>query len=182
MNPTVERSNYDSLLLEIIGKVIRRVSYFEIDCGEPSFEKSDHHSLDYGLQFDISAEESYYMIWDSQNIQFDLKFAKGQLMDELNPEAVINCYDVSKSLAWMDQIGQKIVNVQSHWRHLQHLHEGRRIYYPQDIEFTFENGQIVTVSALEIAPDGRIGVLADHISVFFNSETAQKYGARCDNN
>ncbi len=178
MNLETEIAKYESLPSQLIGKKIEKVSYFEIDYGKPTFELSDHHSLDYGLQLETDRGETYYMIWDSQYFQHDLKFEKGTLNQELNPDSQINCYDVSQSKYWIDRIGQKLNHIKSYWSYVMTDEEPDKKYYPQDIELTFDNGLNVIVSAIEVMPNGQIRGIADHISVFFDSETAIKYGAK----
>lgn len=178
MNLENEIAKYESLLSQLIGKRIKKVSYFEIDYGEPTFELSDHHSLDYGLQLETDNGENYYMIWDSQYFQYDLKFKKGTLNQELNPDSKISCHDVSQSQYWSDRVGQKLNNIKSYWSYVMTGEKPDKKYYPQDIELSFDNGLNVIVSAIEIRPDGQINGMADHISVFFDSEAAIKYGAK----
>ena len=178
MNLDTEIANYESLTSHLIGKAIKKVSYFEIDYGEPTFEQSDHHSLDYGLQLETDNGEAYYMIWDSQYFQYDLKFKRGTLRQELNPDAKISCHDVSESNYWSDRVGQKLKSIRSYWSYVMTDGKPNKKYYPQDIELTFENGLSVVVSAIEIRQDGQVSGMADHISVFFDSETAKKYGAK----
>ncbi len=178
MNLNTEIEKYKTLLCELIGKAIKEVNYFEIDYGEPTFELLDHHSLDYGLQLETDDGETYYMIWDSQYFQYDLKFKKGKIKKELNPESKIKCHNVSKSDYWANRIGQKIQDVKSYWNYVTTYGKLKKTYFPQDIEINFENGLDVIVSATEIRPDGQASGMADHISVFFDSKTAVKYGAK----
>lgn len=178
MNLETEIAKYESLPSELIGRTIKKVSYFEIDYGEPAFDLSDHHSLDYGLQLEIDSGESYYIIWDSQYVQYDLKFKKGTLEQELAPVANIKCHDVSKSKYWSDRVGQELNNIKSYWSYVITEGKSAREYYPQDIELSFDNGLNVIVSAVEVRSDGQVIGMADHVSVFFDSETAIKYGAK----
>jgi hypothetical protein len=178
MNLETEIAKYETLPSELIGRTIKKVSYFEIDYGEPMFELSDHHSLDYGLQLETDNGETYYMIWDSQYFQYDLKFKKGTLNQELNTDSKINCHDVSLSKYWSDRIGQKLNNIKSYWSYVMTDGKSDKKYYPQDIELIFDNGLNVIVSAIEVRPDGQVSGMADHISVFFDSETAKKYGVK----
>jgi len=178
MNLENEIAKYERLPSQLIGKRIKKVSYFEIDCGEPTFELSDHHSIDYGLQLETYNGETYYMIWDSQYVQYDLKFKKGTLNQELKPDSTISYHDVSKSQYWSDRIAQKLINIKSYWSSIMTGDKADKKYYPQDIELSFDNGLNVIVSAIEVRLDGQVNGMADHISIFFDSETAIKYGAK----
>lgn len=178
MKLETEIAEYESLPSQMIGKTIKKVSYFEIDYGEPTFELDDHHSLDYGLQLETDNGETYYMIWDSQYFQHDLKFKKGTLRQELSPDSKISCHDVSKSKYWSDRIGQKLNSIKSYWSYVMSDGKPDKKYYPQDIELSFNNGLNVIISAIEVKPDGQVCGMADHISVFFDSETAIMYGAK----
>lgn len=178
MNLKNEIAKYETMLCELLGKTIKKVNYFEIDYGEPTFEMQDHHSLDYGLQLETNDAETYYMIWDSQYFQYDLKFKKGTITEEFNPESKIKSHDVSQSEYWTDRIGEKIRVVKSYWSYVTTSGKHNKTYYPQDIEIIFENELGLIVSAIEIRPDEQISGVTDHVSVFFDSETAKKYGAK----
>lgn len=182
MNLSEEIAKYEIKPSELIGKPIKKVKYFEIDYGEPAFELSDHHSLDFGLQLETEEGDSYYIIWDSQFFQFDLKFKKGELRSEFVPQSKIACHQVSYSSYWKERIGQKIKSIKSYWSYVKSAGSPEKQYYPQDLELSFENGLNVIISAIAIMPDGQVHGMADHISVFFDSETAIKYGAKHSTN
>lgn len=180
MNLKEEITAYEVLPTELIGKAIQIVNYYEINYGddEAAFELENHHSLDYGLQIETSDKQHYYFIWDSQKIQYDLKFKKGRLIEELNPQSNFKSHDVSGLTHWIDRIGINIEMVKSYWSYVQTVGKHAKRYYPQDLELTFTNGLNVTISALEIRTDGFVNSMADHISVFFDSATAKKYRAQ----
>jgi hypothetical protein len=178
MNLSQEITKYEIPPSELIGKALKKVSYFEIDYGEPAFELSDHHSLDFGLQLETEEGDTYYLIWDSQFSPYDLKFKKGELRSELDPQSKIACHQVSHSSYWKERIGHKIKSIKSYWSYVKSSGSPDNRHYPQDLELSFDNGLNVIISAIEITPDGQFHGMADHISVFFDSETAMKYGAK----
>ena len=81
-----EIEKYEQLPKELIGQSIVKVEYIELPFAEEESYKHEHyHSLDYGVQILTNENNYYYFIWDSQKTQFDLKFSKGHLVNELNP-------------------------------------------------------------------------------------------------
>lgn len=166
---------YEMLPSELVGNIIQKVTYYEIGSEKDKhFNLDDHHSLDFGLQLDTLSGESYYLIWDKIRVSHDLKFSKGKITQDLHIGESIGQYDVSLESPWKELIGLKIMEVKSYWQVFGLVDE---IVYPQDIQIVFENGESVVISALEIQPNGEVYSLADHISVFFDIETAKKYGA-----
>jgi len=178
MKIKTEKEEYEKDALELIGHSISKVTYFEIDYNEPGFLSNDHHSLDYGLQFDLSNGKSFYMIWDSQKVQYDLKLKSGQLTNELNPDSNTAAHDVSSLQEWAERINQKITSIESYWSFVRSSALGQKTWYPQDLEIKFDNGLNTIISAIEVTSEGQIYAMADHISIFFDTETASKYGAK----
>ncbi|CAM1357812.1 hypothetical protein [Tenacibaculum xiamenense] len=177
MSLNAEKTKYDNELSVLINKSICEVSYFEINYGEPNYDLGDHHSLDYGIQIEDHNGDTYYMVWDSQYYQFDLKFKRGHIINEFSSEPQIQKHIVSKSIYWINRINQKIKSIESYWSYVSHGNF-KKTYYPQDIEISFENELNVIISALEIRSDGTVNSMADHVSLFFDSETALRYGAK----
>ena len=64
--------------------------------------------------------DTYYMIWDSQGYQFDLKFKRGHIMNEFSSEPQIQKHIVSKSIYWSNRINQKIKRIESYWNSVSH--------------------------------------------------------------
>lgn len=178
MNINTKIARYNVLPNELIGKTIKEVTYYEIDYGAPCFEFEDHHSVDFGLQLITNTGTTYYIIWGAQYIQYDLKFEKGSITKEMHKEATIKCYNVSQLKHWKKRIGVPIQNIKSYWSYITTTKKGEKTYYPQDLEISFKNGLNVIISALEIKENEEVSSMANHISVFFNTETAIKYGAK----
>lgn len=153
--------SYEYLPKKLIGEEIRKVSYFELDYGVASYDCGYYDSLDFGLQFDMTSGNSYYMIWDKQYIEFDLKFSIGHLKGELKVEKNIICHDATATNRWVGLVGCEIKQVKSYWDFEVHS----RVHFPIALEFFFANQFSLVVAAADISSEGYITV-ADSISVF----------------
>lgn len=150
------------------------VNYYEIDYGEPMWNQTEFHSLDYGLEFETSDNLKFYFVWGNEYTQYDIKFRKGNLSTELSTENGAKKYNANSNKKWTELLGAKICGIESCWSYWSLTNEDKPKYYPQDIRIEFENGKEMWISALEIR-DGRIIGMQDHLTVVFDKETADKY-------
>ncbi|MFT5823480.1 MAG: hypothetical protein ACI8ZM_004742 [Crocinitomix sp.] len=162
----------------LIEKSISKVAYYEINYDEGFWKNSDHHSLDHGLEFTMSNNEKYYLAWDNLQIQYDLNFGTGTLQQLLGPESNVAIHDVTGNIYWQELVGRKIKKLTPilSWVST----NGIKKDYLQDLIIEFDNKQKVIISVSEIR-DGSVFGMQDHISVFFNSNTAKKYGIGVEN-
>ncbi|WP_299681275.1 hypothetical protein [uncultured Dokdonia sp.] len=82
-------TTYEKPLQKLIGKSIMNVFYYEINYGKPTWNQDKFHSLDYGVELQMSDDTSYYFIWDSIYHQYDLKFSTGSIVSEFKMNADI---------------------------------------------------------------------------------------------
>jgi len=171
-----EIKKYDQELQQLIGDSIRMVTYYEIDYGEPSYDCGDYHSLDYGLQIELTSGDSFYVIWDSLFCQHDLKVKIGNIRQELKtPFDGISEYPLVDNKKWDPLLNQKIASVKSYWSYYQYQGENKKHFFPQDLELIFENDKRVYFSAIEITKKDVVVPFADHITVIFDRAIADQY-------
>lgn len=152
----------------LIGNRIEQVFYWEIDYGSVGFDKDDYHSLDFGISFITNNKTSYYIIWDSKCVQFDIKIVQGEIMDEFKDDSNIISYDVTNTIKWLSIINKEIIDINVKWY--------SDINAPQDILISFENTEQVIISSSEVWEDKKAKGMSDNIVIFFNTQVANKYG------
>jgi hypothetical protein len=176
----IEINNYEKPIKELIGQSILGVNYYEIDYGEPLWNETEYHSLDYGIEITLSDNNSYYFIWGNEFTQYDVKFRKGNISTEFSSENSAKKYTATQNQKWTELIGEKICGIKSFWSYWSLINEKKRNYYPQDIRIEFENGKEVWISAFEIRDGTNFG-MQDHITIFFDKQTAEKYNIGKEN-
>lgn len=170
----IEIINYEKPIKELIGKTIIDVNYYEIDYGEPLWNETEFHSLDYGIEIIMSDKNTYYFIWGNEFTQYDVKFSKGNILTEFSAENGAKKYNAKENLNWAELIGKKISGIKSFWSYWNLVNDEKRNYYPQDVRIEFENGKEIWISALEIRENRIIG-MQDHLTIIFDKKTAEKY-------
>ena len=170
----IEIINYEKPIKELIGKTISDVNYYEIDYGEPLWNETEFHSLDYGFEIITSDKKTYYFIWGNEFTQYDVKFRKGNILTEFSNENSAIKYNVKDNQDWSELCGKKIIGIESFWSHWSLVNDKKRKHYPQDIRIEFKNGKEIWISAFEFR-DNEMMQMQDHITIFFNKETAEKY-------
>jgi len=170
----IEIKNYEKPIKELIGKSISDVNYYEIDYGEPLWNETEFHSLDYGIEVIMSDKTTYYFIWGNEFTQYDVKFRKGNILTEFSAENGAKKYNSKDNQHWMELIGKKINGIESYWSYWSLVNDKKRNYYPQDVRIEFENGKEIWISALEIM-DNKPMAMKDHLTIIFDRETAEKY-------
>ena len=176
----IEINNYEKPIKELIGKSILDVNYYEIDYGEPLWDETEYHSLDYGIEIIMSDKNSYYFIWGNEFTQYDVKFRKGEILTEFIAENSAKKYNVTENQEWTELIGRKICGIKSFWSYCSLINEGKQNHYPQDVQINFENGKNIWISAFEIRDETNFG-MQDHITIFFDKQTAEKYNIGKEN-
>jgi len=176
----IKIENYEKPIRELIGKSISIVNYYEIDYGEPLWNKTEYHSLDFGIEFTTSENESCYFVWGSEFTQYNLKFKKGDILTVFSAENNAKKYNASENEHWTELIGVRITGIKSSWSYWNLVGDKKRNYYPQDIEIEFKNGKKIWISALEIR-DGKPMGMQDHLTVFFDKKIANKYKTGINN-
>ena len=176
----IEINNYEKPIKELIGKSISDVNYYEIDYGEPLWDESEYHSLDFGIELITDDREKYYFVWDSEYTQYNVKFKKGEILEVFSPENNAKKYNAKENQNWTELIGKKICGIKSFWSYWSLINEKERNYYPQDVRIEFENGKEIWISAFEIKDETNFG-MQDHITIFFDKQTAEKYNIGKEN-
>jgi hypothetical protein len=176
----IEINNYEKPIKELIGKTISDVNYYEIDYGEPLWDESEYHSLDFGIELITDDREKYYFVWGSEYTQYNVKFKKGEILDVFSPENNAKKYNAKENQNWTELIGKKICGIESFWSYWSLINEKKRNYYPQDVRIEFENGKEIWISAFEIRDETNFG-MQDHITIFFDKQTAEKYNIGKEN-
>lgn len=174
---------YERRAQELVGHTLAEVLYFEIDdrneAGEsvnkPSWNRDwRFDSLDFGLELQTREGDGFWISWGHEFFQYDIEVER----NSKNDRSGMRRWNVSRTSRWRRSIGKKIVAVATYWSWVDEpAEEGwRRIQYPQDLRITFESGETVYLSALEVRQDGAPIGFTDNITVFFDEAIARKYG------
>jgi hypothetical protein len=173
------RADFDANLNRLIGFVVNRVNYFEIDYqdGRPYFR--DHpetgHFLDFGVEMVDSSGRCACITWDGTFFQYGL----GVFVDCPSGEVMAGLsYDVTNEPEWMPFIGRRISHVDSYWSWVADDMEpnAKRTYYPQDIRLTFDNNRHMYFSAAQFFNDsGKLFGMSDNVLIVFNDDVAERH-------
>ncbi len=163
---------FEQRLRQLNNRRIQAVRYYEIDYQSESAAWSyrpEHDSLDFGLALELDNGDQFYIQWGQLFTQYCLSFEPAKNWD------YHKVWDVSRTSRWSDLLNVEIVATQVFWRETP-SHAGGYHHYPQDLGITFANGRQVYASAVEIREKNFDYRRVDHITVFFDRETALNYG------
>ncbi len=165
------RRDFDARASQLVGKIIRAVSYYELDYGPDhiAWDLGEIHSLDFGVDLRFDADSSH-VTWSGAFFQYGVEVVPGSLADILNE---VRTWDVTRHPCWLHTLGHPISSARYWWAWLDYADE--RIEYPQDLELSFSNGATAIFSASEYREQRMIS-FADHVSVVFSERDAQRFG------
>lgn len=173
----MNKEEYLKLAKSLEGELLSSVEYFEIkyDGYEMPFNlATEFDSLDYGINLFMQSGKVFGFIWGSEFTQYGVSILNSSLQSE-----VTDCQkvEVSNSANWSGFLGHRIVSSEVVWHWVKEAGLFKpKTYFPQSIVLKFSNDSSIVLSALEISNKSHWG-MADNIIVFFNTETAEKYGA-----
>jgi hypothetical protein len=165
------REQYEAHAGGLIGEVLRRVRYFEIDHqGTQGAWAADirFDSLDFGLDLLMESGKFFTISWGAEFHPYGISF------DTPLDSKGARVTDVSELSGWRRMLGKRIVDARIVWSWVEGSDLGR-VYYPQDLVLCFDDRTIVYVSAIEVRHGLPLG-MADHITVFFDARTAKQFG------
>ncbi|GAA4441441.1 hypothetical protein [Bremerella cremea] len=173
------RAEYEANLNRLIGFVIERVTYFELDYqdGQSHFrDRADTgHFLDYGVELVDRSGRSVCVTWDATFFQYGL----GVSIDVPGEKVLAGvAYDVTADPQWLPFIGSRVSSVASYWSWVGESMEAdaKRTYYPQDIRLTFENQRSIYLSAAQFLGDSdKLYGMADNVLILFDEAVAQHH-------
>lgn len=169
-------ASYNQEVQVLSGESIKSVQYCEIDFGEPFYDFEKYHSVDHGIQFEMFSRKKFYFTWSNQYQNSDLKFGEGSILTQFPSNYPPPLRKMSNHSKWLSFIGKRIINVQSYWPYVKYRNSSAKIRYPQDLKLVFDNHQTLVISAIEIDDNDSVVPMADNITVFFDLETAERYG------
>ncbi len=168
---------YLNLVSALEGETLISVEYFEInyESYKTEFaENSDYDCLDYGVNLKMQSGKIFGFIWGSEFTQYGVSVLESSLQSEVTESREV---DVTQSSNWRQLIGDNIQTAEVIWHWVKEIGLfKKKTCYPQSIVLTFNSGEVVVISALEISDNSHWG-MADNIVVFFNQNSAQSYGA-----
>jgi len=171
----MNREQFENQFKKLEGQELLGVSYYEITYeGRASYWNDSplFDSLDHGLDLITASGKTFPITWGAEFLQYGISLASKPLDQFLND---YNKTDATICSRWKDLVGQKIVSSEIIWETVEDANEGLKTEYPQDAKIKFSNGTIIFISALEIREDDSASEFADHITVFFDQATANKY-------
>ena len=186
MNPTKEiggaflqtmtREEYDNRVHMLLGKVISKVIYYEVDYGDGLFHFFDDprfDSLDFGLDLVLEEEERFAITWGDEFWQYGISVKPKPLVSVQWTDRML---DVSTCSRWRLVLGKKIRSAEVSWSWCEELGKPEtRVYYPQDLLLRFDEGRVMVISALEIREEDRPMGMMDNITVFDDLEMAKTF-------
>jgi hypothetical protein len=160
----VEQSGLDERCAALVGEVLERVVYVEMDYGgEPMWSQwPDFDSVDHGVELRMASGRTFSIFWDCGRGAewYGLNLAEGGSVPA-NDEA--RCIDVTATSRWSSAAGRTVTASRLLWRPVEGASDRKE---PQTIRLDFD-GERVLVTAFETR-DGLIGHSgADHLTVFF---------------
>ncbi len=166
------REQLDGDVRSLVGRQLAGVSYFELIYeddlpgwdGDPDFD-----TLDFGLELRFEDGDGCWISWGWEFYSWSLKLEVNTTEDRSRMRE----RDASET-RWSGLLGRTITGGQLYWSWQESAADGRR-WGPQDLELTFDDSQVVFISALEVRSARQVFGEADTITVFFDDATARHY-------
>lgn len=166
------RERLDRDVRSLVGRRIVSVSYFEITTaddvplwdGDPDFD-----TLDHGLELRFDDGDRCWITWGWKFYSYSLEIEINTSEDRTRMRE----RDASET-RWSGLLQRQITGAQIYWAWQESAADGRR-WGPQDLELTFDGGQVVFISALEVWSARQALGEADTITVFFDADVARRY-------
>ena len=171
----MDRDSYLKDIARLKGFRPVRIVYHEVDYGEPHpfwNESKEYDSIDYGIDLIDEQNSCLSITWDAEFYMYGVSIKDASITQTVCPSTAI--WDVSKNSRWAHLLGKEIRNTKIYWSWVEDTETKERTYYPQDLRITFEGGENVFISALEIS-ETHIDPCADNLTVFFGKSEALKY-------
>ena len=170
------KEDYVAHLNTIVGCRLARVRYYECAFDNPgplwSWD-SRFDSLDFGLDLEMDDGAVFQFLWGWGFVEHDIALNN----PERTPEEIAawRVWEVSETSRWHDFVGKRISSIDVFWSGTRASTDDQWTEYPQDLRLTFETGQRVYLSALEIWDDGGFVGQQDNLTVFFDEATAKEF-------
>jgi hypothetical protein len=90
----------------------------------------------------------------------------------------LKVFDATTVAPWDRAIGAHVTGVKVFWRPLQYVGAaapGEPPEYPRDVELTFDNGEVVVLSAAGTAPDGELVLGVDSVIALRRDDAAAAF-------
>ena len=171
----MNKNAFENQFLNLIGKRIIRVRYYEIEYPESEHMwqcDSRYDSIDFGLDLLCDDDSLFAISWGSEFCKYGISLDQSFLPTSKGYRSI----DVSNISRWHDFINTKITDIKIIWSWaIESDSPKQKIYYPQDLILSFDNGRNVFISALQIDTDDSFMGMTDNITVFFDKDTASKF-------
>lgn len=191
MNPKITKEvNYHNRIIStFIGQKIEAIFYEEINYEENKeyweFSKIIH-SIDMNVIMKFSNGKLIQLFWDNEFESYGIGFIE---IFELETKEGYKLIQVSDNINWKNIIGKTISAIKVYWdesesQSLQKVFNylipiGRKthIRLPLTWEINFE-GENLWISTLELRENGNPYYWADHLTIMFSEDDANKYSLK----
>ena len=156
----------------LVGQRLVGVAYYEVrNDGDLAFwdRQPDFDTLDYGLELRFSSGDRCWVSWGNDFYTYALKVELNTSEDR----GRMRERDASQT-RWSGLLGRRIAIARIYWDWQQVGDDAPR-WGPQDLELTFDGGELVFISSLVIEPGRDPFGQTDTITVFFDADVARRY-------
>jgi hypothetical protein len=185
-----ERLEIEARIGQLVGRLIRRVRYFEISyegSPEPTWLAGDFDSIDYGIEFDFDDGATWSVIWEQSGINEALLFYEGSLVGTELLEGGARSWDLTERWATDGPgtiSGFELAWMRNSWGPGRNWH-GEIVSGPVDSDLCLQTvvlrgdaGKVAVVTLGQAEyPSLKFMPATDNVAVFFSLEKARVAGA-----
>jgi hypothetical protein len=97
----------------LVGRELVVVRYVEIAYGKPAWNAGRFHSIDYGVEFDLTDGATWAIIWQQEGWNETLLVFRETIRSQLRPGADVSTWDVSDT--WHASFAGDVMSVETVW-------------------------------------------------------------------
>lgn len=165
----MEEEYYNSLCGNLLGRKIEKAYYQQVSHrNKPEYWRLSefYHSVEMNVVLLLDNKELVQINWGSEYGTCAVEFER---LNQLSDHESLSTMMVPAGEAWDELIQQKITEIKVH------LLSGASGFLPHALELNFENDEAVWIAAMEIEENSAPYYAADHLTVLFHQEFADKY-------
>ncbi len=163
---------FEHRLRQLNNRRVEAVFYCEVNYASKGAAwnyRPGYDSLDFGLALELDNGAQFIIQWGALFTQYCLS------LEPSHHWTGQKIWNVTLTSRWKELLNVEVIDTQLFWKETDEQDLADYSHYPQDIGLTFANGKQVYISAFEIREDNFSRGCMDHITVFFDQETARKY-------
>lgn len=135
-------------LNRLLHSSIQKVFYYELNYPERGYCEGIAHRVDFAVEFITNMGYTFHLAWNSDRSHFHPGVGLMEIGNHYNKDEM-ECWEVTTESYYQPYLNQPIASIQIFWDWIR-SREGKKCYYPSDVEFVFESGQSMVLAVGEL--------------------------------